>query len=58
MTQLLVLEEAGAPLAGAPCGAGAPAGPGPKPLLVEVTLKLESSSTVTNVPSAFFMWAS
>jgi hypothetical protein len=44
--------------AGAPVGAEEPAGPPPNPDTVVTTLKLESSSTVTSVPSDFFMCTS
>jgi hypothetical protein len=41
-----------------PLGAWLPAGPAPNPEIVVMAAKLESSSTVTSVPSAFFMWTS
>jgi hypothetical protein len=43
---------------GAPVGAEEPAGPPPNPDTVVTTLKLESSWTVTSVPSDFFMCTS
>ena len=68
--QLVVVdvEPDEAPLGAAPLGAvplgavllGAwpPAGPAPNPEIVVITLKLESSSTVTSVPSDLAMWTS
>lgn len=53
-SQADVDDEAG----GAPVGAEEPAGPPPNPDTVVTTLKLESSSTVTSVPSDFFMCTS
>src|SRR5664280_694574 len=40
------------------CPASVPAGPAPKPDTVVIAPKLELSSTVTSVPSDFFMWTS